>query len=110
MIKITSKIKKRTATCLIAGVITHGQAPIAHRKVGEVCNLARQDGRRRRDGVEQHLSKIERFARRLAALARASFQSSPTLSCPPPSVGGYNQQQMQDVLNKLDELINALRR
>ena len=24
--------------------------------------------------------------------------------------GGYNQQQMQDVLNKLDELINALRR
>ena len=24
--------------------------------------------------------------------------------------GGYNQTQMQDVLNKLDELINALRR
>ena len=24
--------------------------------------------------------------------------------------GSYNQQQMQDVLNKLDELINALRR
>ena len=24
--------------------------------------------------------------------------------------GGYNQSQMQDVLNKLDELINALRR
>jgi hypothetical protein len=24
--------------------------------------------------------------------------------------GGYNQQQMQDVLNKFDELINALRR
>jgi hypothetical protein len=24
--------------------------------------------------------------------------------------GGYNQQQMQDLINKVDELINALRR
>jgi hypothetical protein len=44
------------------------------------------------------------------ALAQTSNNSNGVGTMGQTADGGYNQTQMQDVLNKLDELINALRR
>jgi hypothetical protein len=44
------------------------------------------------------------------ALAQTSNNSNGVNTMGQTADGGYNQTQMQDVLNKLDELINALRR
>ena len=49
------------------------------RKVGEVCNLARYDGHRGRDGGMQDACVQSQANLRLAALARARLQTSPTL-------------------------------
>ena len=44
------------------------------------------------------------------ALAQTSNNSNGVGTLGIGADGGYNQQQMQDLINKLDELINALRR
>ena len=44
------------------------------------------------------------------ALAQTSNNSNGVSTMGQSADGNYNQSQMQDVLNKLDELINALRR
>ena len=44
------------------------------------------------------------------ALAQTSNNSNGVTTLGQGADGSYNQSQMQDVLNKLDELINALRR
>ena len=44
------------------------------------------------------------------ALAQTSNNSNGVSTMGQSADGSYNQTQMQDVLNKLDELINALRR
>ena len=44
------------------------------------------------------------------ALSQTSNNSNGVSTLGQGADGGYNQSQMQDVLNKLDELINALRR
>jgi hypothetical protein len=44
------------------------------------------------------------------ALAQTSNNSNGVSTLGQGADGSYNQSQMQDVLNKLDELINALRR
>ena len=44
------------------------------------------------------------------ALAQTSNNSNGVSTMGQSADGSYNQSQMQDVLNKLDELINALRR
>ncbi|MBE7493828.1 MAG: hypothetical protein HS117_02675 [Verrucomicrobiaceae bacterium] len=44
------------------------------------------------------------------ALAQTSANSNGVSTLGQGADGSYNQTQMQDVLNKLDELINALRR
>ena len=44
------------------------------------------------------------------ALAQMSNNSNGVSTMGQGADGSYNQSQMQDVLNKLDELINALRR
>jgi hypothetical protein len=44
------------------------------------------------------------------ALAQTSNNSNSVSTLGQGADGNYNQSQMQDVLNKLDELINALRR
>ena len=48
-------------------------------KVGEVSNLAWQDGRRGRDGAERKAHTTRETALHLAALARARLETSPTL-------------------------------
>ncbi len=45
-----------------------------------------------------------------AAIAGTSSNSNAVATLSQTADGGYNQTQMQDVLNKLDELINTLRR
>ncbi len=45
-----------------------------------------------------------------AAIAGTSSNSNAVSTLGQSADSGYNQTQMQDVLNKLDELINALRR
>ena len=45
-----------------------------------------------------------------AAIAGTSNNSNSVSTLGQGADGSYNQSQMQDVLNKLDELINALRR
>ena len=44
------------------------------------------------------------------ALAQTSANSNGVGTLGIGADGGYNQQQMQDLINKVDELINALRR
>jgi len=44
------------------------------------------------------------------ALAQTSNNSNGVSTLDQGADGGYNQQQMQDLLSKVDELINALRR
>ena len=44
------------------------------------------------------------------ALAQTSNNSNGVSTLGMGADGGYNQQQMQDLINKVDELINALRR
>ncbi|MFZ4767317.1 MAG: hypothetical protein ACOYMN_20380 [Roseimicrobium sp.] len=44
------------------------------------------------------------------ALAQTSNNSNGVSTLDQGAGGGYNQQQMQDLLSKVDELINALRR
>ena len=44
-------------------------------KVGEIFNLARQDGHRGRDGAEQKAHLSRQTALRLAALARARLEN-----------------------------------
>ena len=44
------------------------------------------------------------------ALAQTSNNSNGVSTLGQGADGGYNQQQMQDLINKVDELINALRR
>ncbi len=44
------------------------------------------------------------------ALAQTSANSNGVGTLGMGADGGYNQQQMQDLINKVDELINALRR
>ena len=51
-------------------------------KVGEVCNLARQGGRKWRGGAEQKSELHLQRCHRLASLARTRLQTSPTFARP----------------------------
>ena len=54
-------------------------------KVGEIFNLARQDGHRWRDGAEHKAHLSRETALRLAALARARLENLAYLVAPPPA-------------------------
>ena len=54
-------------------------------KVGEIFNLARQDGPRWRDGAEHKAHLSRQTALRLAALARARLENLAYLVAPPPA-------------------------
>ena len=58
-------------------------------KVGEIFNLARQDGRRWRDGAEQKAHLSRESALPLAALARARLENLAYFACRLPRLSGY---------------------
>ena len=67
------------------------------------------DGNNGSDGAQGQPGEVSQ-AQLDAAISGTSNTSNSVGTLGQSADGGYNQNQMQDVLNKLDELINALRR